>query len=175
MKQHFKHYQVNKKFQENGRGYYCCRLRKRKVKNQKIFRDYSSTLARVLSTIRAGKDSAMGEMFMRIGNRPRTRHIWKYWYHTRIIFLKKLYVKVLKLRRNMRQRNFKMKNLCSKTREKLLRKKAICIKTSTLTLKKLKYPCLHHKVALLRRRRSEWGMRNQIIFRRAWVSKCLSK
>ena len=60
----------------------------------------------------------------------------------------------------MRQRNFKMKNLCSKTREKLLRKKAICIKTSTLTLKKLKYP---------RRRRSEWGMRNQIIFRRAWV------
>ena len=106
---------------------------------------------------------------MRIGSRPRTRHIWKYWYRTQIIFLKKLYVKVLKLRRNMRQRNFKMKNLCSKTREKLLRKKAICIKTSTLTLKKLKYPCLHHKVALLRRRRSEWGMRNQIIFRRAWV------
>ena len=40
-----------KKFLEKGRGYYCWEQRKRKVKNQKLFRNYSSILARVLSTV----------------------------------------------------------------------------------------------------------------------------
>ena len=47
------------------KGFYCCKLRKRKVKNLKLFRNYSSRLARVLSTIRAGRARAVEEMFAR--------------------------------------------------------------------------------------------------------------
>ena len=37
MEPHFKNYQINYKFQEKDRGYYSWKLRKRKVKHQKLF------------------------------------------------------------------------------------------------------------------------------------------
>ena len=52
MEPHFRNYQINHKFQEKDRGYYCWKLRKKKVKREMIFRDYLSRLARALSTIR---------------------------------------------------------------------------------------------------------------------------
>ena len=65
MKPCFRNYQINYKFQEKRSGYYCWKLRKRKVKHQKIFINYSSRLARALSTIRTGRTRGVGEMFMR--------------------------------------------------------------------------------------------------------------
>ena len=53
-----------------------------------FFRIYSSRLARALSAIRARRARAVENMFMR--KLPRTRHIWKYRYHTKIFLLKKL-------------------------------------------------------------------------------------
>ena len=64
MKPHFRNYQINNKFQEKDSGYYCWKLRKKKVKH------YSSRLARALSTIRAGRARAVEEMFVR--KQPRT-------------------------------------------------------------------------------------------------------
>ena len=64
MEPNFRNYQINRKFQEKD-GYHCCiyigyqksgyhfwKLRKKKVKHEIIFRNYSSRLVRVLSTIR---------------------------------------------------------------------------------------------------------------------------
>ena len=36
-------------------------------------------------------------------------HIWKYWFDTYIVLLKKLHLEVIKLRSNMKQWNFKIK------------------------------------------------------------------
>ena len=52
MEPHFRNYQINHKFQEKDSGYYCWKLRKKKVKHEIPFRSYSSRLARALSTIR---------------------------------------------------------------------------------------------------------------------------
>ena len=65
MEQHFNNYQINLKFHEKGTEYYCWKLKKRKVKNSKIFKRYSSRLARALSTIRPGRTRAVEEMLMR--------------------------------------------------------------------------------------------------------------
>ena len=63
---HFRNYQIDHKYQEAGSGYYCWKLRKRKEKHKKKFRNYSSRLARrALSTIRAGRTRAVEDMFMR--------------------------------------------------------------------------------------------------------------
>ena len=51
MEQHFNNYQINLKFHEKGTEYYCWKLKKMKVKNSKIFKNYSSRVARALSTI----------------------------------------------------------------------------------------------------------------------------
>ena len=50
-------------------------------------------------------------------------------------------------------------------------KRPVIIIASILTLKKLKHPYLHKKVALLMRRRCEWGTRNylQRNFRKVWT------
>ena len=117
-----------------------------------FFRIYSSRLARALSAIRARRARAVENMFMR--KLPRTRHIWNYRYHTKIFLLKKLYLEVIKVNSNMKQWNFKMKNLCSETLKTLINelnrpgsqivhkwdtshKKVICI--IILTLAKSKY------------------------------------
>ena len=55
MEPHFRNYQINHKFQEKDNGYYCWKWRKNKVKQKILFRNYSSRLARALSTIRAGR------------------------------------------------------------------------------------------------------------------------
>ena len=69
MEPHFRNYQINHKFQEKGCGYYCWKSRKKKVKDETLFRNYSSRLARALSTIRAGSAVAVEKMFMRkLGN-----------------------------------------------------------------------------------------------------------
>ena len=62
MEQHFNNYQINLKFQEKGIEYYCWKLKKRKVKNSKIFENYSITLARAHSTIRPGRTRAVEAM-----------------------------------------------------------------------------------------------------------------
>ena len=61
----FRNHQINHKLQEKDSGYYYCwKLRKKKVKHQILFRNYSSKLARTLSTIRAGRATAVEKMFM---------------------------------------------------------------------------------------------------------------
>ena len=53
----------------------------KKESKVKLFRNYSSRLARALSTIRAGRARAVEKMFR--GNyQELARHIRKYWYHT---------------------------------------------------------------------------------------------
>ena len=59
MKPHFRNYPINHKFQEKNCGYYCWKLKKRKVIHYKFFTIYSSQLARALSTIRAGRARAV--------------------------------------------------------------------------------------------------------------------
>ena len=63
MEQHFRNYHINHKFQEKGRKYFWWKLRKRKVKSWYFFRNYSSRLARILSTIRAGRARAVEEIY----------------------------------------------------------------------------------------------------------------
>ena len=65
-----------------------------------------------LSTIRAGKPRAVEKMFM--SKLPRTG------FTNLEILLKKLYLEVIKLWSNMKQSNFKMKNLCSETLKTLI-------------------------------------------------------
>ena len=65
MEQHFNNDQINLKFQGKGIEYYCWELKKRKVKNAKIFKNYSSRLARALSTIRPGRTRVVEEMVIR--------------------------------------------------------------------------------------------------------------
>ena len=64
MEPYFRNYQINPnhKFQEKDSGYYCWKLRKKKIKPYIIFRNYSSRLA--LSTIRAVMTRAVEKMFM---------------------------------------------------------------------------------------------------------------
>ena len=64
MEPHFRHYQINPKFQERDNGYYCRKLRKTKVKHLKLFKNYWSRIARALSTIRAGSARAVEVMSM---------------------------------------------------------------------------------------------------------------
>ena len=81
----------------------------------------------------------------------------------------------------MKQWHFKMKKLCSKTHkslinkqtsacEKLHRKKLFVLYIVSIlpNIEEVEIPCLHSKVALVTRRRSEWGTRNrqQRIFRK---------
>ena len=92
----------------------------------------------------------------------KNRHIWKYWYLTSKILLKKLYLEVIKLRSIMKHWNFKIKKLCSKP----------ILKTWLLLLKKIEiFHVLHDKVLLLTKRRSLWETRNcqQRIFRKVWT------
>ena len=63
MEPQFRNYQINHKFWEKDSGYYCWKLRKKKVKHEILFRNYSSRLARALSTIRAGRARAAEKMF----------------------------------------------------------------------------------------------------------------
>ena len=63
MKQYFRNCQINHKWQEKSRKYYCWKLRKRKVKSGIFFRNYSSRLARILSTIRADRARAVEEIY----------------------------------------------------------------------------------------------------------------
>ena len=72
MEPYFRNYQINPnhKFQEKDSGYYCWKLRKKKIKPYIIFRNYSSRLARALSTIRVGRAGALEEMSLR--KLPRT-------------------------------------------------------------------------------------------------------
>ena len=65
MEQHFRNYQINHKFQEKGRKYSSWKLRKRKVKTYFFFRNYSIRLARILSTIVAGRAREAEEMLTR--------------------------------------------------------------------------------------------------------------
>ena len=53
MEPHVRNYQINHKFEEKDSGYYCWKLRKKKVKHYILFRNCSSRLARALRTIRA--------------------------------------------------------------------------------------------------------------------------
>ena len=51
MEQHFRNYQINHKFHEKGRGYYCWKLRKskrKKSKKLKTFQNYSSSFQKLL-------------------------------------------------------------------------------------------------------------------------------
>ena len=65
MEPQFRNYSINHKFQEKYGGYYCWKFRKRKLKYQTLFRNYSSRLARAFSTIRASRARRVEEMFMR--------------------------------------------------------------------------------------------------------------
>ena len=57
------------------------KMESKKLKTfQKLLERISSST--ILSTIRAGRTRAEEEMFTWKLNKPRTRHIWKYWYHT---------------------------------------------------------------------------------------------
>ena len=62
MEQYFRNYQIIHKCQEKGRKYYCWKLKKRKVKTEISFRNDSSRLVRILSTIRAGRARAVEEI-----------------------------------------------------------------------------------------------------------------
>ena len=79
---HLRNYQINHKFQEKDSGYYCWKLRKKKVKHEILFRNYSSRLARALSTIRAVRAKAVEKMFMRKLGTKNLLEIWEYWYLT---------------------------------------------------------------------------------------------
>ena len=59
MEPNFRHYQINHTFQEKDSGYYYWKLRKKKVKRQTLFRNYSNILARSLSTIKEGRPRAV--------------------------------------------------------------------------------------------------------------------
>ena len=61
-------------------GYHCWKLRKRKVHNYKLFRNYLSGLARALSTIRAGRARGVEQIFIK----KLTKNS-KYWCHTYLI------------------------------------------------------------------------------------------
>ena len=63
MEQHFRNYQIDHKFQEKGRG--LLEIEKKESKKLKLFRNYSSRLAKALSTIRAGRARAIEEIFKR--------------------------------------------------------------------------------------------------------------
>ena len=45
MEPHFRNYQINHKFQGKDSGYFCWKLRKKKVKHEMLFKNYSSRLA----------------------------------------------------------------------------------------------------------------------------------
>ena len=70
------HFRNSDKSQISGKksGYYCWKLRKKKVEHYILFRNYSSRLARALSTIRASRATAVKEMFMR--KLPRTSYTY---------------------------------------------------------------------------------------------------
>ena len=65
MEQHFRNYQINHKVQEKNRKNIIVGIEKKESKKLKFFRNYSSRLARVLSTIRAGRAREVEEMFTR--------------------------------------------------------------------------------------------------------------
>ena len=103
--------------------------------------------------------------------------------NTLIFLLKKLYLDVLKLRSNMKQWQFKVKNICLETLKtwteqtrqsisrKPFRKKVRYLYYSILHTSNVEISCvLHNKVPLLARGHSEQGSRNryQIHFSRVW-------
>ena len=93
-------------------------IEKNESKNYNFFENYSSRLARALSIIRAGRTRAAEEMFMRKLTKNKT--CLKILAPYLIILLKKLYLEVIKLRSNMKQRNFKVKKLCTETFKTLI-------------------------------------------------------
>ena len=147
---HSRNYQINHKFQKKDSGYYCWKLRKRKVKHRKILRNYS---------IKWGNYSIKWGNVYEKTNQELHTGVWKYWYLT---YLNSPSEETVfgsdKIKKQHEKGYFKMKKLCLEAIKTLINKlnrleerkfseEKYLYYTSTLTLTKSKY-FLSYKIKL---------------------------
>ena len=80
-------------FRKKHKGYFCGKLRKRKVKKQKPFQKLLEQISQCPQcSQRRQSQSSRGNVYGETDQEPGNRHIWKYWYHTKTSLASRRYI-----------------------------------------------------------------------------------